>query len=530
MSKATKVIVLAKDFIKLLMPSHAKNVQPYTDDIPLFLRYQVESQIEGCLEPIAQLKSGGYLVIHPTEALVSVDVNSGRSTKERNVERTAFKTNLEAADEVARQMRLRDLAGLVVIDFIDMDQNRNNRAVEKRMRDALAQDRARVQMGRISQFGLMELSRQRRRRSLLEGSSASCEHCHGVGRKRSVESSALKAVRAVEEEGVRGNAERIRLKVTPDVAAYLFNEKRDLINAIETENNMFTEVVADETLIRPAYTIEVLVKKSGANQDPLEDIAKEHRKEANARRSRPNNKSGNNKSGNRQNQNRSQEQSAEDANGKPETDETNKPSRSKRRRGRRGGRNRRPNNRDANKPENAQNGETVEAKADTTSNDVTKDKPETKKPARKSRATSKKPAAKQVDKSGEDKPEAAKLKDVKPAAKRARRRRKPAPQKSEEVSTDKAPAKKVAAKRPAARKAAPKKAPQKADAEKPAAKKETVKKTADEKKPTATPAPKIADKATPKPAEKPAPKATKDAKEDKKAKKAGWWQKRNPFT
>jgi len=163
--------------------SHAKNVKAYKDNIPLFLCYSVEKQIEASLESVVQLRSGGYLVIHPTEALVSVDVNSGRSTRERNVERTALKTNIEAAEEVARQMRLRDLAGLVVIDFIDMDENRNNKAVEKRMKDALSKDRARVQMSRISQFGLMEISRQRRRRSLLEGSTANCEHCDGVGRR-----------------------------------------------------------------------------------------------------------------------------------------------------------------------------------------------------------------------------------------------------------------------------------------------------------------------------------------------------------
>ena len=171
---------------------------------------------------------GTWLFI-PTEALVSVDVNSGRSTKERNVERTALKTNLETADELARQMRLRDLAGLIVVDFIDMDERRNNRAVEKRMSDALRKDRARVQMSKISQFGLMEISRQRRRRSLLEGSTASCDHCHGVGRKRSIESSALKALRAIEEAGIRGKASRIRMKVTTEVAEYLLNDKRESV-------------------------------------------------------------------------------------------------------------------------------------------------------------------------------------------------------------------------------------------------------------------------------------------------------------
>ena len=211
-----------------------------------------KKQIEDSLKSVVQLKSGGYLVIHPTEALVSVDVNSGRSTKERNVERTALKTNLEAAEELARQMRLRDLAGLIVIDFIDMDENRNNRAVEKRMKDMLTNDRARVQMSRISQFGLMEISRQRRRRSLLEGSTASCEHCDGVGRKRTIESSALAAIRAVEEIGVRGQGKRVKLKVSPDVALYIFNEKRDLLTHVDEEFSLFTELSGDESLIRPS--------------------------------------------------------------------------------------------------------------------------------------------------------------------------------------------------------------------------------------------------------------------------------------
>ena len=273
----------AKAFIKMLMPSHAKNVKAYKDDIPMFLRYNVERQIEDSLKSVVQLKSGGYLVIHPTEALVSIDVNSGRSTKERNIERTALKTNLETADEVARQMRLRDLAGLIVIDFIDMDDYKNNRAVERRMKDALAQDRARVQTSKISQFGLMEISRQRRRRSLLEGSTAHCEHCEGVGRKRTIESSALVAIRAVEEVGARGRAKRIRLKVSSDVALYIFNEKRDLLQHVDDTSGVFTELVGDEELIRPAYDIEVLEKAKDSGPDPLEEIEKEFKKQRHAK-------------------------------------------------------------------------------------------------------------------------------------------------------------------------------------------------------------------------------------------------------
>ena len=269
----------AKAFMKMLMPSHAKNVKSYKDKIPLFLRYNVERQIENSLKSIVQLKSGGYLVIHPTEALVSVDVNSGKSTKERNVERTALKTNIEAAEEVARQMRLRDLAGLIVIDFIDMDEHKNNRAVERTMKNALTRDRARVQTSRISQFGLMEISRQRKRRSLLEGSTAHCEHCEGVGRKRSIESSALTAIRAVEEYGVRGKAKRILLKVSKDVALYLFNEKRELLQKIDKQSGLFTELVGDDQLIRPQFEIELLEKSSNKAIDPLEAIEKEFLKQ-----------------------------------------------------------------------------------------------------------------------------------------------------------------------------------------------------------------------------------------------------------
>ena len=517
---------LAKDFIKLLMPSHAKNVQPYTDDIPLFLRYEVESQIEGCLEPIAQLKSGGYLVIHPTEALVSVDVNSGRSTKERNVERTAFKTNLEAADEVARQMRLRDLAGLVVIDFIDMDQNRNNRAVEKRMRDALTQDRARVQMGRISQFGLMELSRQRRRRSLLEGSSASCEHCHGVGRKRSVESSALKAVRAVEEEGVRGRAARIRLTVTPNVAAYLFNEKRDLINAIETENAMFTEIVPDDSLIRPAFEITVLAKKSGSGSDPLEEIAKEHRKSAQSKRNNSN-RSQNKQQNKSQNKSSTDTESNEDKPETADTGETNKPSRSKRRRGRRGGKNRR-SNRD-NNTDNAENKNAENAaKSDGQTKDVsdvseTNEKAEAKKPARRRRTSAKKPASKMVEETGEP---AAK----KSSPKKKIRRRKPAAKKTEEASVKSDVAKGNNTKDDV----------KKSKAKKPSAKKTTTKTASKNAESVKVEPKKIVKKLTKPKAEKPTAKARKTSEkpEDKSKssepkkdgpKKTGWWQKRNPF-
>ena len=324
----------AKSFIKMLMPSHAKFVKRYDDDIPLFLRYSAEQQIENSLDATVQLKSGGYLVIHPTEALVSVDVNSGRSTKERNVERTALKTNLEAAEELARQMRLRDLAGLIVVDFIDMDENKNNRAVERKMKEVLARDRARIQTGRISQFGLMEMSRQRRRRSLLEGSTTVCPHCDGVGRKRTIESSALAAVRALEEFAVRGKAKKIRLKCPPDVALYLLNEKRDLLEDVDNTADVTTVVEPDEDLIRPDFTLEVSEKRSDKRKDPLVQIEKDLKEESKRSAAEAKRKA-------KEKPADDEDEDDEEAESREERDEDDAESKPRRRRGRRGGRNRR---------------------------------------------------------------------------------------------------------------------------------------------------------------------------------------------
>lgn len=346
----------AKAFIKMLMPSHAKFVKQYKEDIPLFLRYNAESQIENSLSPLVQLKSGGYLVIHPTEALVSVDVNSGRSTKERNVERTALKTNLEAAEEVARQMRLRDLAGLIVIDFIDMDENKNNRSVERRMKDSLTQDRARIQTSRISQFGLMEISRQRRRRSLLEGSTTPCPHCAGVGRKRTVESGALAAIRAVEETAARGEAQRIRLKVSPDVAFYLVNEKRDLLTQVDQDMGVFTEVLADDELIRPHFEIEILEKKDRKGPDPLDEIEKEFRRERQKAQNAPKKQSSKSKKGNESDEDESETDSNDNEESSDSSDDK-KSGRRRSRRGRRGGRGR-SRSRDDNQKDDTQKDDT----------------------------------------------------------------------------------------------------------------------------------------------------------------------------
>ncbi|MCU0943768.1 MAG: ribonuclease E/G [Rubritepida sp.] len=224
----------AREFMRMLMPEHVGKIKAYRDGaVPLFSRYQAEAQLDAMHDPTVQLKSGGYVVINQTEALVAIDVNSGRATRERNIEDTALKTNLEAADEVARQLRLRDLAGLIVIDFIDMDSNRHNAMVEKRLKDALRHDRARIQVGRISHFGLLEMSRQRLRPSLTEQAFITCPHCNGRGVVRNVESSAIAALRAVEEECARRRAAEITVHVTTPVALYLLNRKRDRLAEIE---------------------------------------------------------------------------------------------------------------------------------------------------------------------------------------------------------------------------------------------------------------------------------------------------------
>ncbi|MGY6662865.1 MAG: Rne/Rng family ribonuclease [Glycocaulis sp.] len=258
----------AKGFMRMLMPSHATKVQPYTDDMPLFLRHGTESQLEAIYSPVAQLKSGGYLVINPTEALVAIDVNSGKSTKERNIEQTALRTNLEAAEEAARQMRLRDLAGLIIIDFIDMEDSKNVRAVEKKMKEALSKDRARIQTSKISQFGLMEISRQRRRTSLVEGSTEPCPHCNGIGYLRSVESSALAAVRSVEEEGLKGRASKIALHLPNEVALYLLNEKREYLRAVEQRFDMRVIIATDIDLKRDGSRIERLEARKDGDRGP----------------------------------------------------------------------------------------------------------------------------------------------------------------------------------------------------------------------------------------------------------------------
>ena len=255
----------ARDFMRMLMPSHAKKVQLWRPESgpggagqPLFAKHGVEDQLDSMLVPTVQLKSGGYLVINQAEALVAIDVNSGRSTRERGIEETALRTNLEAAEEAARQLRLRDLAGLIVIDFIDMESKRNNAMVERRLKEALKNDRARIQIGQISHFGLLEMSRQRLRPSLTETSFITCPHCSGLGLVRNVESSAIHVLRAIEEEGAKARAGHIMVHVANAVAMFLLNNKRERLAEIEARYAMRVHFSGDDTLVAPAVRIDRL--------------------------------------------------------------------------------------------------------------------------------------------------------------------------------------------------------------------------------------------------------------------------------
>ncbi|MEI9993207.1 MAG: Rne/Rng family ribonuclease [Rhizomicrobium sp.] len=246
----------AKDFMRMLMPSHAKNVKPYGEPVPLFQRYHIEAQLDAMFSPTVTLKSGGYIVINQTEALVSIDVNSGRATREHSIEETARKTNLEAAEEIGRQLRLRDLAGLIVIDFIDMEDGRNDRDVEKRIRDAVKNDRARIQIGKISQFGLLEMSRQRLRAGVVAGSTVPCPHCGGQGIVRSVESTSLRVLRGLEEEAQKQRAEGLTVRVASDVAIYTLNQKRRELSRLESEYSITINFEPKAELMAGAFEID----------------------------------------------------------------------------------------------------------------------------------------------------------------------------------------------------------------------------------------------------------------------------------
>src|SRR6187455_2670345 len=274
----------AKDFMRMLMPSHAKNVKLFRDALPIFTRFGIESQLDAMFTPTVQLRSGGYIVLNQTEALVAIDVNSGRATREHHIEDTALKTNCEAAEEIARQLRLRDLAGLIVIDFIDMDEGRNNRTVERRLKEALKNDRARIQVGRISHFGLMEMSRQRIRTSVLESSTEKCPHCGGTGHVRSVSSVALQLLRSIEEMLLKGPTHNLLVRTRTEVALYVLNHKRAHLRDLESRFQITITVSADASVgAAQPFLIEkgeqvhsVEAAKAIAAQAPAATVVEEH--------------------------------------------------------------------------------------------------------------------------------------------------------------------------------------------------------------------------------------------------------------
>ncbi|RAN38278.1 Rne/Rng family ribonuclease [Hyphomonas pacifica] len=369
----------AKDLAKLIMPSQAKKVQHWKDEDPIFVAEAVEQQLDSIYSPVVQLKSGGYLVINQTEALVAIDVNSGKSTRERNIEQTALRTNLEAAEEACRQMRLRDLAGLIVIDFIDMDENKNNRAVEKKLKEHLKVDRARVQHGRISQFGLMEISRQRRRQGVLQATSDPCEACNGTGRRRSIPSAALQLIRAIEARASMGGLKAISVKAPTDVALYLLNNKREALVEVERMAGFAVSIHSSEDMLPGDFVIDAERDPNGkpkkrkpprslakpSKQEVTEDEADEDEEDTTAdsseqeeentggRRKRRRRRGGRGRKS--ESAETSDEQSAEDSedddsnddeadtSSESDTNEDGSP-RKRRRRGRRGGRRRRKSN------------------------------------------------------------------------------------------------------------------------------------------------------------------------------------------
>jgi ribonuclease E len=292
---------LARSIMKLLMPSHAKKVVAYADPVPLFQRFGVEDQLAAMYQPLVQLKSGGYLVINPTEALVSIDINSGRSTREHNIEQTAVNTNLEAAHEIARQLRLRDMAGLVVIDFIDMEHGSNVRKVEKAMKEALKNDRARIQVGRISSFGLFEMSRQRLRTGVLEASTRPCPHCEGTGLVRTASSAGLTALRLLEDEAARGRGSKLTLRLSQEAAFYVLNRKRAELAEIEHRYGVSIEILPDGTLEGARMSVEasgpppsyapriepIVIEADADDDDDVEEEEDEEEEVEEERQSRP---------------------------------------------------------------------------------------------------------------------------------------------------------------------------------------------------------------------------------------------------
>jgi ribonuclease E len=336
----------AKAFMKSLMPSHAKKVQLFDDDkVPLFQRHQIEAQLDAMHSTTVRLRSGGYIVLNPTEALVAIDVNSGKATRERHIEETALKTNLEAAEEVGRQLRLRDLAGLIVIDFIDMENSRNNREVERKLKDALRNDRARIQLGRISPFGLLEMSRQRLRPSLFESSHMICSRCDGTGYLRTVESSALHVLRGLEEDAIRRGGGAMRVSVAPDIALYILNQKRDRLLDIERRHDLKIEIATDEGLTGPDFRPDRLSSTGGGRAaEETEDREEEDGERRRGRRRRSRRRDEEEAAPAAQTRNEDQSEDLAEDNGATEelvgASEGDERPKKRRRRGKRGGRRR----------------------------------------------------------------------------------------------------------------------------------------------------------------------------------------------
>lgn len=498
----------AKNFMKLLMPSHSRRVKSYADPVSLFQRYGVEDQLSAMYQPEVQLKSGGYLVINPTEALVSIDINSGRSTREHGIEATAVKTNLEAAAEIARQLRLRDMAGLVVIDFIDMDRHGNIRKVERAMRDALKNDRARIQVGRISSFGLLEMSRQRLRTGVLEASTKVCPHCEGTGLVRTASSSALSALRLLEEEAAKGKASKITLTASQEATIYVLNSKRHEIDDIEKRYGVSIEITPDgeiegarmevkgsggppknapkfEPIIDEDDDDDDIVEATEQDEETEERPRKRRRRRGRRGRGTDRNSEGNGAADDGDNRNSDSQPTAE---AKAETaeeggDEGDKP---KPRRSR-GGRNRKPAD-DA-----VASAEGTEAPAAEAGADGAAEPAEKPKRASRSRKKAEAPAAASEDAPAADSSDA-KDAEEKPKRRRAPRKAKAASDASTETADDKKAEKPVAKKAPRSRAKktdangaeAAEKAAAKSAAKKPAAKKSAAKKTDDDAAKTST--------------------------------------------
>ena len=464
----------AKAFMKLLMPSHARRVKAYSDPVPMFQRYGAEDQLKAMYDPVVQLKSGGYLVINPTEALVSIDINSGRSTKGHGIEQTALNTNVEAAIEIARQLRLRDMAGLVVIDFIDMERHGNVRKVERTMKDALKNDRARIQVGRISSFGLMEMSRQRLRTGVLEATTRECPHCDGTGLVRTASSAGLSALRLIEDEAAKGNGSLIALAASTEAAVYLLNTKRADLQEIEDRYSVEVQVIPEgedegakmsvsSSGPKPANApkFEPIVDEDD-DEDELEDSAADDGEDSDKPKRRRRRRGGRGRRGKNadagSDDNRSSEPSDEDGEaqerGDDDHDDEDRPKK-RRRRGRRGGRGRRDK---AEVQELAEN----ETAPDETSSEVAPETAETDaeekaeaKPKKRSRSRKKADTAEEAEApETADAPDQTEAKPKKPAAKKKAAPRKRTKKADAEKSTEETAEKPKAKRKPPAKKAA----------------------------------------------------------------------------